>query len=58
MDYRPIQRDPTERPTIRAKYNNYQFSDHKAHVIELIMRATTVSVETMMIVDAMKAEPR
>ena len=43
-------------PTIRAKYNNYKFDDHRERVIELILCATTVSVKTMEIVEAMKAE--
>jgi predicted helicase len=45
-------------PTIRAKFNTYCFADHKERVIELLKRVTTVSVETMKIVDAMKALPR
>lgn len=42
-------------PTIREKFNTYQFSDYKEQVIDLIMRVCTVSVETMKIIEQMKA---
>ena len=42
-------------PTIREKFNTYKFADYKEHVIDLLQRVTRVSVETMKIVDAMKA---
>lgn len=45
-------------PTIREKFDTYRFADHKERVIDLLRRVTTVSVETMRIVDAMKAAPR
>jgi predicted helicase len=45
-------------PTIRAKFDTYRFKDHKEKVIDLLMRVTTVSVETVRIVGAMKAGPR
>jgi len=45
-------------PTIREKFNTYRFADHKEKVIDLLKRVTRVSVETMKIVDAMKAEKR
>jgi predicted helicase len=45
-------------PTIREKFNTYRFADHKEKVIDLIKRVTRVSVETMKIVEAMKAEKR
>ena len=45
-------------PTIRAKFNTYRFADYKEKVIDLIARVTRVSVETMAIVEAMKAAPR
>lgn len=45
-------------PTIRAKFNTYRFADHKEKVIDLLMRVTRVSVETMEIVEAMKSEKR
>ena len=45
-------------PTIRAKFNTYRFADHKEHVIDLLLRVTRVSVETMEIVEAMKSEKR
>ena len=45
-------------PTIREKFDTYRFADYKDKVIELLMRVTTVSVETMKIIDAMKAANR
>lgn len=45
-------------PTIRAKFNTYRFADHKETVIDLLDRVTRVSVETMKIVAAMRAEKR
>jgi predicted helicase len=44
--------------TIREKFNTYRFADHKEKVIDLLKRVTRVSVETMKIVEAMKAEKR
>jgi len=45
-------------PTIREKFDTYRFADYKEKVIALLMRVTTVSVETVRIVDAMKAAGR
>jgi predicted helicase len=45
-------------PTIREKFNTYRFADHKEKVIDLIKRVTRVSVETMKIVEKMRAEQR
>jgi predicted helicase len=45
-------------PTIREKFDTYRFADHKEKVADLLMRVTTVSVETVKIVEAMKAAPR
>jgi predicted helicase len=45
-------------PTIREMFNTYRFADHKEKVVDLLRRVTTVSVETMKIVQAMRAEPR
>jgi predicted helicase len=45
-------------PTIRKKFNTYHFADHKVKVIDLLRRVTRVSVETMQIVDAMRAAKR
>lgn len=42
-------------PTIAAKFNTYKFADHKEHVIDLLQRVTTVSVETMKIIKQMQA---
>lgn len=44
--------------TIREKFNTYRFADHKEKVIDLLMKVTRVSVETMKIVEAMRNEPR
>lgn len=43
-------------PTIREKFNTYCFAGHKEMVI--MKRVTRVSVETMRIVEAMRAEKR
>ena len=45
-------------PTIREKFDTYRFADHKEKVVDLLMRVTTVSVETVRITDAMKAVAR
>jgi predicted helicase len=45
-------------PTIREKFNSYRFKDYKEKVIDLLARVTRVSVETMVIVDAMKKAER
>jgi predicted helicase len=45
-------------PTIREKFNTYRFADHKEKVIDLLMRVTRVSVETMQIVEAMRNAKR
>ncbi|MGB8337563.1 MAG: type ISP restriction/modification enzyme, partial [Burkholderiales bacterium] len=41
-------------PTIREKFNTYRFADYKEHVIDLLARVCTVSVETQKIVEDMK----
>ena len=45
-------------PTIRAKFDTYRFADHKERVITLLGRVARVSVETVRIVEALKAGPR
>jgi predicted helicase len=45
-------------PTIREKFDTYRFADHKEKVIDLLARVTTVSVETIKIVDAMRGATR
>jgi predicted helicase len=40
-------------PTILEKFNTYRFADYKEHVIELLKKVCTVSVETMKIVEKM-----
>ena len=42
-------------PTIREKFDTYRFADYKEKVIALLARVTTVSMETVRIVAAMKA---
>lgn len=39
--------------TIAENFNTYQFADYKSHVIDLLKRICTVSVETMKIVEEM-----
>lgn len=43
-------------PTIEAKFNNYKFRDYKNDVIELLKKVTTVSVETVKILNEMSNE--
>lgn len=45
-------------PTVRDKFNAYRFADYKETVIDLLMRVTRVSVETVDIVAAMKLAKR
>jgi predicted helicase len=45
-------------PTIREKFNTYRFADYKEKVVDLLGRVTRVSVETMEIVEAMRAVAR
>ena len=45
-------------PTIREKFDAYRFTDYKEKVIDLLARVTTVSVETVKIMGAMKQAPR
>jgi predicted helicase len=40
-------------PTIAERFNTYRFADYKETVIDLLMRVTTVSVETMKIIKVM-----
>jgi predicted helicase len=42
--------------TIAEKFNTYKFADYKEQVITLIQKVTTVSVETMKIIQAMEKE--
>ncbi len=43
-------------PTIATKFNFYKFSDYKEQVIDLLKRVCTVSIETMKIIEEMKAD--
>jgi predicted helicase len=45
-------------PTIREKFDTYRFADYKEKVVDLLARVTTVSVQTMEIVQAMKLVAR
>ena len=45
-------------PTIREKFDTYRFADYKEKVVDLLRRVTTVSVETMLVVEAMKGAGR
>jgi predicted helicase len=45
-------------PTIREKFDTYRFADHKERVIALLARVARVSVETVRIVEDLKAGPR
>jgi predicted helicase len=45
-------------PTIREKFDTYRFADYKEKVIDLLMRVTTVSVETVRVTEAMKGVSR
>jgi predicted helicase len=41
-------------PTILEKFNTYRFADYKEHVIELLKKVCTVSVETMKVIAEME----
>jgi predicted helicase len=43
-------------PTIAEKFNTYRFADYKDHVIDLLKRVCTVSVETMKIIRDMESD--
>jgi predicted helicase len=45
-------------PTIREKFNTYRFADYKEKVVDLLMRVTRVSIESVAITSAMKAAER
>ncbi|MBN8743244.1 MAG: N-6 DNA methylase [Thiomonas arsenitoxydans] len=45
-------------PTIRERFDTYRFADYKEKVIDLLMRVTTVSVQTQHIVQAMREAAR
>ena len=45
-------------PTIREKFNTYRFADYKEKVVDLLARVMRVSVETMAIVEGMRAQRR
>lgn len=45
-------------PTIRERFNTYRFADYKEKVVDLLMRVTRVSVETVAITQAMRALKR
>lgn len=43
-------------PTIAEKFNTYRFADYKDHVIDLLKRVCTVSIETMKIIQEMESD--
>jgi predicted helicase len=45
-------------PTIRESFDTYRFADYKEKVLDLLLRVTTVSIETIKIVDEMKNAKR
>ncbi|OYT92057.1 MAG: DNA methyltransferase [Burkholderiales bacterium PBB3] len=45
-------------PTIREKFDTYRFADYKEKVVDLLMRVTRVSAETMEIVELMRGYNR
>lgn len=45
-------------PTIREQFDTYRFADYKEKVIDLLMRVTTVSVETVRTAQAMRTMAR
>jgi len=45
-------------PTIAEKFNTYKFSDYKEVVVDLLDRVCRVSVETMAIIEEMKAKEK
>jgi len=45
-------------PIIREKFNTYRFADHKEAVINLLMRVTTVSINTVEILKKMRSVVR
>jgi predicted helicase len=45
-------------PTIRERFNSYDFEVQKEAIITLIRRITTVSLETVLIIQAMKSSSR
>jgi len=49
---------PRDSHTIREKFDTYRFADHKERVITLLARVARVSVETVQLVEALKAGPR
>jgi predicted helicase len=45
-------------PTIREKFDTYQFADYKEEIIELLARLTTISIETLRVARAMEKAAR
>lgn len=45
-------------PTIRKQFDTYRFADYKEKVIDLLMRVTTVNVETVRMTQAMQTMAR
>lgn len=45
-------------PVIAAKFNSYRFADHKESMISLLARVVRVSVDTVAVIESMKAVDR
>lgn len=45
-------------PTVADKFNIYRFADYKEQAVDLLMRVTRVSVETIEITEAMRSVTR
>lgn len=53
FDYFTKEKKPSD-PTIAERFDTYRFADYKEQVIDLLERVTTVSVETMRILEKLK----
>ena len=54
----PYQENKPKGPTIHEKFDIDRFADHTEKVLRLLMRVAPVSVETVWIVAAMRAQKR
>jgi predicted helicase len=54
----PYKEKKPKDPTIREKFDTYRFADYKEKVVDLLMRVTTVSVETVRMTQAMRTMAR
>jgi len=51
-----LRRHSTKKVEEPEKFNNYKFADYKLYVIDLILKVSTVSIETMKIINEMSME--